>query len=160
MKTKEKITAKIKELGYNSRQVSVRNRHAGYSSSLIVTIRDASISITKIEEAVEAFEKIDRCPVTHEILCGGNTFINVEYSNEAEATISAPYVANVESAISKISGNVGEPVIENYILFAEGRNAFSLHFFGKDGAGSRISQNLMSPASIALALGKHKIANA
>ena len=159
MTTKEKITAKIKELGYNSRQVSVHNRAAGYSSALVVTVRDASISLETIENAVNVFEKIDRCQASGEILSGGNTYVNVEYSDAAEAQIAAPFIAAVEKTIPTIAGNTGETVLENYILFGEGYSAFSLHFFGQDGAGSRISQNLSDPASIALALGKHKLAN-
>lgn len=157
MTTKEKITAKIKELGYNSRQVSVRSRHAGYSSALLVTIRDASISINKIEEAIASFEKIDRCHLTGEILSGGNTFIDVEYNDEAKAKIAAPFVELVKNAMVTTSGNSGENIVDSYVLFAEGRNAFYVHYFSNDGSGTRVSQNCINPESLALAIGKHKI---
>jgi hypothetical protein len=67
------------ELGYNSRQVGVRNRQGGYSTCIRVTVKDLNIPLEPIEKLTEQFEYYQRDYATQEILCGGNTFIDVSY---------------------------------------------------------------------------------
>ena len=82
MNPKVKIVAAIKALGYNQRQVSVRERGGTMSYSFYVTIRDPKVDFDAVEKAAMAHEDIDRDQYTGEILCGGNTFIHVEATDE------------------------------------------------------------------------------
>src|ERR1051325_4992675 len=65
------LRAALKRAGYNSRRVSVRGDH----STLRVTIRDASVSRSKVHEIAGAFESVSRDHATGEILAGGDIFI-------------------------------------------------------------------------------------
>src|SRR5215468_2581965 len=73
----DRLRAALKQAGFNSRQVSVRHDH----STLRVTIRDASVSLTRAQEIAGAFESVRRCKATGEILLGGNTFVQVAYAD-------------------------------------------------------------------------------
>lgn len=89
--TAKQIRADLKsKLGINSRQVSVRKD----SCSVHVTILVSSVSIDAVMEIAHSYEKIDRDYMTGEILCGGNTFVRVEYDDAA----IAPMVAEVRAA--------------------------------------------------------------
>lgn len=90
------IRAEIKkECGYNARQVSVRAPHAG---SIRVSVHVAGADLAKIEKIAGQFETIHRCDATGEILCGGNTFVEVSFSDRAEKDFHA---AN-EALVSEI----------------------------------------------------------
>jgi hypothetical protein len=73
-----KLRAALKQAGFNARRVTVKYDH----TTLRVTIRDASVSLTKVEEIAGPFERIRRCQVTGEMLLGGNTYIEVAYDKE------------------------------------------------------------------------------
>jgi hypothetical protein len=64
----DRLRAALKQAGFNARKVSVRHLH----STLRVTIRDASASLTRVTEIAGAFESVHRDHATGEILCGGN----------------------------------------------------------------------------------------
>ena len=79
------IRAELKKvLGYNSRQVSVRMRHY---SNIVFTIRTADIKKAEIKEFASQYESYQRDHATGEILCGGNTFVDVQYSDEVETEL-------------------------------------------------------------------------
>jgi hypothetical protein len=71
----DQLRAALKQAGFNTRRVSVRADH----STLQVTIRDASISLTQIEAIAGPFESIRRCEATGEILQGGNRYVDIKY---------------------------------------------------------------------------------
>lgn len=64
----DRLRAALKQAGFNARRVSVRHDH----STLRVTIRDASASLTQVEAVAAPFESVRRCQATGEILLGGN----------------------------------------------------------------------------------------
>ena len=70
----KEIAAKVRKLiaaeGIAPRAVSVRSD----GNSVRVTIKDAAVGSDKVRAIVGQFEKIDRCPVSGEILSGGNTY--------------------------------------------------------------------------------------
>lgn len=63
----QRLRVALKSAGFNARQVSVRYPH----STLHVTIRDASVSLTKVSAIAGAFESVSRDHKSGEILCGG-----------------------------------------------------------------------------------------
>jgi hypothetical protein len=72
------LRAALKAAGFNARCVTVRQSH----SSLYVSIRDAWVSLSEVEAIANKFSVVSRCAATGEILCGGNTFVNVSYTAE------------------------------------------------------------------------------
>lgn len=96
MTRKEKaqaIRTALKAKGWNARHVSVR---CSRGSAIYVTIRNAAVPRDEVTVIAKDHESIDRCPITHDILSGGNTFIFVEYessllrarADELEANLS------------------------------------------------------------------------
>tara|TARA_R110002020_G_scaffold26908_3_gene86934 strand:- start:1439 stop:1708 length:270 start_codon:yes stop_codon:yes gene_type:complete len=80
MELAKQIRQEIKKtLGYSSRQVSVRNRPCGYSTSLKITVKSLDIPLEPIEAIAKKYKSVDRCEYTGKILSGGNTFIFVSY---------------------------------------------------------------------------------
>jgi hypothetical protein len=71
------LRAALKSAGFNARRVSVRHDH----STLRVTVRDPSASLTQVKAIAAPFESVRHCQVTGEILSGGNTFLSCEYSD-------------------------------------------------------------------------------
>ena len=71
-----------KELGYNSRQVSIKSKPGGYSYSFIFTIRDKNVNYDKVNEFAHKYKSVSRCEYSGEILSGGNTYITVTFSDK------------------------------------------------------------------------------
>ena len=81
-------------LGASARDVAVR---CSAGCSIDVTIRNAGFRISDVEAIAMAHEQIDYCAVSGEILSGGNTFVRVEYSDEALAPIVAELRATFDA---------------------------------------------------------------
>ena len=81
----ETIRRTLKEKGYNSRRVGVTYQISGYSAIIRVTIKEAGIDKSEIENIVKHFSEIDRDERTGEILEGGNTFVSVNYDYKLSA---------------------------------------------------------------------------
>lgn len=90
----QKLRYALKSAGFNARQVTVRCPH----STLCVTIRDASVSLAKVSAIAAAFESVSRDYKTGEILCGGNTFVRVEYADTLVDPIKATFLAVLNPA--------------------------------------------------------------
>ena len=76
MTTKElsaTIRDDLKQRGYSSRKIGVRFEFCGYSSVVILTVKDDTLDIEKVREWAKTYESIDRDERTGETLCGGNT---------------------------------------------------------------------------------------
>jgi hypothetical protein len=89
------LRAALKLSGFNSRRVTVRHDH----STLRVTIRDASAARSKVQAIADQFVSIRRCEATGEILCGGNTFVDVSYTDALVAPAKAAIVALLGPAV-------------------------------------------------------------
>jgi hypothetical protein len=87
------IRTELKAQGIKRSQVSVRCDH----SSIRVNIIDPTVSKKTVEEIAGKYESIDRCNYSGEILCGGNTFVFVEYSSEAGESVLAQQPARIEA---------------------------------------------------------------
>jgi hypothetical protein len=102
-----KVRAAIKkELGHNSRAVSVRSS----GSALYLTIKDPTIRKSEVESIGNRARHVRYCEASGEILGGGNTFVFTEYSDAAHATIAAPHLEPVKAAFAKITGTSIAPV--------------------------------------------------
>ena len=72
------IRTALKEAGITSKQVSVKHRYCGYSSSYHITIKDGNISQLQIEDICKRFKSVDydertgRRAILHKMhACGG-----------------------------------------------------------------------------------------
>lgn len=90
----DRLRAALKQAGFNSRQVSVRHDH----STLRVTIRDASVSLTRVQEIAGAFESVRRCEATGEILLGGNCYVDTEYDDKVIKPLKTEIAALLTTA--------------------------------------------------------------
>lgn len=83
MELAKQIRQAIKaQLGYNSRQVSVRNSPGGLSTRIDINVKSLDIPLEPIENLTRQYKSVDRCEYTGEILSGGNTYIFVEHDWE------------------------------------------------------------------------------
>ena len=69
------IRSELKKAGFTSKQVSVKHRYCGYSSSYHITIKDGNVSELQIKDICKRFESVDYDERTGEIRRknGGNT---------------------------------------------------------------------------------------
>ena len=76
MKTTSELKREVKNLlGINPSDYSLRRDRGDYS----ITVKNPTIGLEQLKEYFKQFESISRCELTHEILCGGNTYVNVQY---------------------------------------------------------------------------------
>lgn len=154
-----KIRKELKEKhGWNSRHVSVRADYYSMGSSIHVEIKDASIPVGVVKEIAEQAERISRCEVTGEILGGGNRFVEVRYSREAEEAIAADYIEPVKETLAQISPG------DNILLrvpgtdFLLGRpDGWRITLWDADGNAGML-QELGDPKGAAYVIGKLVIA--
>lgn len=114
----QNVRDELKKRGINSRRVSVRSDY----NSLDIRIKDLSVCADMVSEIAHKHEKIDYCPVSQEILSGGNFFVSVQYSWEAEKKAKAdPIYINLHEKIahklSTLSGNTGVKIVPGFVCF-------------------------------------------
>lgn len=122
MKKTEEIRKALKEMGYNSRMVSVRNERGGYDSSITLVIRDAKVNYSKVEEVAKSFKKIDRCEVSQEILCGGNTYVWIRVEDAVEKAWASEFIPQITSALEELEKkgeSYGVKINEQFIVFKQ-----------------------------------------
>ena len=85
----DRLRSALKQAGFNARRVSVRAQH----STLHVTIRDASVSLARVTEIAGPFEVVRRDQASGEILCGGNTYLEIAYADSVVAPVKTAILA-------------------------------------------------------------------
>jgi len=108
----------LKTKGWSSRKVSVRSEPCTLSNSLRIEIKDALVPLNEVEAVAKKYQHVDRCEFSGEILCGGNTYVNVSYQSYPESVLD-PYadriVARVEAAMAKVENDhTIYPVVGEY----------------------------------------------
>jgi hypothetical protein len=114
----QNVREELKRRGINSRRVSVRSDY----NSLQISIKDLSICCDEIEQIARKHEKIDYCPISQEILSGGNFFVSVSYSWEAEkkAKTDPAYIdlhEKISQKLNTLSGNTGVEILPGFVCF-------------------------------------------
>ena len=94
----QKLRIALKGAGFNARKVTVRHPHC----TMHVTIRDASVSLTEVTAIAGTFESVSRDHATGEILCGGNTFVDVKYDDALIEPIAAQILAVLRAAADDV----------------------------------------------------------
>ena len=95
------IRAELKKAGFTSRQVSVKHRYCGYSSSYHITIKDGNVSELQIKDICKRFESVDYDERTGEILEGGNDYIFVDRDYRTPVD-GSEYLDAVKNALAKL----------------------------------------------------------
>ena len=161
MNPKPNIVAAIKALGYNSRQVTVKDGGGSLSWSFTVTVRDPKVDFAAVENAVMKFEEYER-DISGDILSGGNTFIHVRPSEEVKEIWAQELLPAVEAAAAQINDEQNSaPIDENYRLRKVDRRGnydiYRLNYY-RDGSqfGSSIGGDHYTLKAIALNMREHK----
>jgi hypothetical protein len=145
-RVKESIAADLKTAGYKARQVTVKSNDAGYSTSITITIRDPAVDFSIVEEIERRYIHIDRDERTFEILCGGNTFVDIKVTDEVKEKWSEHYLLLVEAAINDLlDEHIGMRIDDRFVIFKDGPKYFKVH----DEYHSWLPQSFYRPADIA-----------
>ena len=96
--TKE-MRKEFKALGWNSKVIGVRYTRSG---SIDVTVKSASVNFAHAKAIAKKYQDFQRCHYTNEILSGGNTFVFVNLSKEAEIELAARYIEAVENVVEQM----------------------------------------------------------
>jgi hypothetical protein len=136
-KTTAEQSAEIRETlkrehGWSSRQVSVKSHVYSMGSSINVTIKDPAIPLSVVKAIAEKAEHIRYDEYAGEILSGGNQFVFVKYSQEAEEALAAPYVEAAREAIAAIKENYLERVGSTPFLVGHGQNSYLVTVWHED----------------------------
>lgn len=91
----------LRAAGYNTRQVTVRDDGGSTHYALRVTVRRADVSLSAIE-AIAATVRDVRRDESGEILCGGNTFVDVEYAPEVYRDLAATYATALAAGATTV----------------------------------------------------------
>lgn len=89
------MRAALKAAGFNTRQVSVKDRNYG---DIKVTVRDVTVPLSVVAELVKSHENVRRDESTGETLCGGNTYVEVRYDETLVEPVAAAVAALIRSA--------------------------------------------------------------
>ena len=98
--------------GWSSRDVSVRADYYSMGSSIRIHIKNPNVSSEAVKAIAEQAEHIDYCAYSGEILGGGNTYVHVRYSHEAQTIIGRRWTDAVQRAVNVVEpgSNVLQPV--------------------------------------------------
>lgn len=152
------IRRKLKEMGLSSRKVGVSVRYGMYDALIELTLKDISLPLSTIEDIANKQEHIYECERTGEILAGGNTFVRVNYSREAEkAAMTTPrfndLVTKIKDAKERSEKHENIEEVENYSIYKIGH---TWHY--RNNKGSDYKRNCLmmffSPEQLALEMMK------
>jgi hypothetical protein len=107
--TAQTIRQAIKrELGYTSKQVSVRTSRG--TGSVRLTIKARGLDIDAIRSIAMPHERIYRDDATGEILCGANLFVNVDIDDTLRKQVADEVADEVATAWAKSDGSTIIPL--------------------------------------------------
>ena len=96
------IKEELKDKGFNTKNISVREKSGGYSTAYYVTIKDPTIDKDEVERIAEGRESYERDYATGEILSGGNTYVFVDYDDSAFDEVAKPYEKKASEYLDKM----------------------------------------------------------
>ena len=91
-------------------------------SALSFTIREVGVSIAAVEKVAGSFESISRCEASGEILCGGNTFVDVDFGPKVAAhalTLWEPLIRACAASLPPVGENSGRKLDARIVVFRE-----------------------------------------
>lgn len=144
-----RIRSVLKKQGISQRQVSIRSE----SGSISIQIHDPAVDIREVRNVAASSEKVDRDAYTGEILCGGNRFLHVSYSDKA-AEVFADQVADLIAAIISSAEHCTESSSKSVGEWSLWRNVMGAGSYILTRRENRLHRYLynLDPAGIALAM--------
>lgn len=91
----------LKAAGYTNKDIGVRVKDCGYSTSAHVTVKNPNINKKEIAQIVKHHNDFEIDQRTQEILEGGNTYIFIDYADGIFDEVSKPYMSEAEKLINK-----------------------------------------------------------
>ena len=76
------IRKKLKDIGYNSRMVSVRSSQFSGGDDITIRMKSIDVDEHKVREIAKEYEDVDYDKYSGEILMGSNSFVFVEWDWE------------------------------------------------------------------------------
>ncbi len=87
----------VSKTNLKAREISVTGSNCGYSSAINIEVKNERFPLSVVEKIANQYESIDRCEITHEILEGGNLYVDVSYKWDLE--ISEEFEAEILKVI-------------------------------------------------------------
>lgn len=75
------IRKKLKDIGYNSRMVSVRSSSFSGGDDIVIRMKSTDVDETKVRKICKSYESIDYDEYSGEVLMGANSFVFVEWDS-------------------------------------------------------------------------------
>lgn len=107
-----RLRAALKAEGYNARDVSIRVESYSMGSTIHATIRSAAVPEGTVREILESAERISRCEITHEILSGGNRFVELHHTPEVQAILARRHIDALGDALLRLERDVHTNALE------------------------------------------------
>lgn len=135
------IRQALKTAGVAARAVSVR----ADGSSIRVRINSASVKKALVAGIAMQYESISRDERSGEILCGGNTFVSVDYTAEALAEL----VASVKPALDAMPDDgtnveIGHGLVafagDRYYVYVMNGDEQIVHCWGREFAARQVAE--------------------
>ena len=95
------IRKKLKDIGYNSRMVSVRSSSFSGGDDIVIRMKSIDVDEHKIREIAKGYEDIRRDEYNDEILMGANSFVFVEWDDDFVESGAEKYKALAENISKK-----------------------------------------------------------
>lgn len=120
--TSKEIRERLKAIGYNSRQVSVRERPLSLNWAFDLTIRDPSVNYHKVKALADSIKSIDYCEASGEVLSGANVYTHVKIAPEVGKIWCKKWAWLIEGAKDQFQQSIGTRI---------GRFVFFLNQWGE-----------------------------
>ncbi|NFT08412.1 hypothetical protein FDF26_15340 [Clostridium botulinum] len=128
----KELRSKLKEIGYNSRMVSVRSSY----SSIDLSIKSADVDFKTVEDLANKYESIRRDEATGEILAGGNIYVNVEYDYDFKESFSNEFIekaTEIEATIKDSNDFDNIDICNNVTAYTSDYNMIIFRIYLNDG---------------------------
>jgi hypothetical protein len=90
------IRAAVRAAGFTSRQVAV---YMTRGEGVRVVVRDLSVPFGFVQGLAARYERVSRCEMTGEILCGGNLYVSADVDSDAIDAAAAELEAKERDGI-------------------------------------------------------------
>lgn len=137
----QQMKQELKQKGFDTKQISIRKRDAGYSWAYNVEIKSPYIDKDKVEKIVKKHQYYETDIKTGEILAGGNTYIFAKYDYNAFDDVAKKYKPKAKQYIEKVNNieeSYGVPLKEgkHANLFKDG-NRYMIYYKDENGEQHR-----------------------
>ena len=106
------LRSELRAAGFKGRDVTVKHNYFSMGSEIVVTIRNPEIERKAVKEVATSYERISRCEFSGEILGGGNTYLDVNYSEAALEVRKNAVLPNINIALERLAAHPSDNCLE------------------------------------------------